>query len=393
MTTANFGLKDTGYLAPTYDEILDAMQEEMLRVFPNDIVLTSNSNLGILSRIFALKAYEMIQAQQQIYYSAYVTQAEGTSLDRLGANYGLPRKVDKPARASITIVTDGEYLVEKGEKFQTDDGYIFELTDDVLTAPHKGVWQGIGVVESEDTGEETNVAANTITNVFDPDSNILSVTNPEKAAGGQDYEDDQRYRARILMENANRPSPTKQGVKSALMNVQGVRDVNIVENQFSTADKYGNPPYSVHIYVLGGRKQDIADCLIDHIAIGITLTGSTYCDAVDDTGNTKRIYFDFATDRPIYVKVNIKTNSDWNVDEGTDYVRQTIVDYVNRLKMGDTVYLTRLYPELYSIAGIEDVQVELGKSADETAQSDVVLDQFEAPSCSIENVEVTVDGR
>lgn len=392
MPTTNFGLTDQGYLAPSYEEILDSVQDDFLRVFPSDLVLTSNSNAGILSRLIAWREYEQIQAQQQVYYSAFVSTATGSALDRLGANVGLPRKVDRPATATLTIVTDGEYFIEAGTQFETEDGYIFDLTDDVLTTQKGDVWQAIGNAEAEDTGEITNVEPNTITIVYDPDESIVSVTNPEKASGGQDYEEDPQYRARLIAENANRPSPTLNGVRSALLNVQGVREVNIVENQFATADKYGNPPYSVHIYCLGGNKQDIADCLIEHLAVGITLTGTTYCDAIDATGNTKRVYFDFATDRPISVQVKLKTNAEWNVDEGSNYVKETVVDFINQLQMGDTVYLTKLYPQIYAIAGIDDAKILIGKSKDTLSADDIVLDEFEAPSCKTDDVEVDING-
>lgn len=392
MPTANFGLTDQGYLAPSYEELLDSVQDDFLRVFPSDLVLTSNSNAGILSRLIAWREYEQIQAQQQVYYSAFISTATGSALDRLGANVGLPRKVDRPASTPLTIVTDGEYLIEAGTQFETDDGYIFDLTEDVLTAPKDGKWQGVGNAEAEDTGEVTNVEPHTITIVYNPDESILSVDNADKASGGQDYEEDPQYRARLIMENANRPSPTVNGVRSALLNVQGVREVNIVENQFAVPDKYGNPPYSVHIYVLGGKKQDIADCLIEHLAVGITMTGTTYCDAIDATGNTKRVYFDFATDRPISVQVKLKTNAQWNVDEGSDYVKETVVDFINQLQMGDTVYLTKLYPQIYAIAGIDDAKILIGKSKDRLSSDDIVLDEFEAPSCKTDDVEVDLNG-
>lgn len=391
MPTTNFGLTDQGYLAPSYEELLDSVQDDFLRVFPSDLVLTSNSNAGILSRLIAWREYEQIQAQQQVYYSAFVSTATGSALDRLGANVGLPRKVDRPASATLTIVTDGEYLIEAGTQFETEDGYIFDLTDDVVSTQKGDTWQAVGNAEAEDKGEITNVKPNTITIVYNPDESILSVTNPEKASGGQDYEEDPQYRARLIAENANRPSPTLNGVRSALLNVQGVREVNIVENQFAVADKYGNPPYSVHIYCLGGKKQDIADCLIEHIAVGVTLTGSVECDAVDAAGNTKQVYFDYATDRPVFVNVKIKTNAEWNADEGSDYVKETVVNFVNSLQMGDTVYLTKLYPQIYAIPGIDDAKITLGTDKATLSDNDITLDKFEAPSCTTDNVEVDIN--
>ena len=105
MPTTNFGLTDQGYLAPSYEELLDSVQDDFLRVFPSDLVLTSNSNAGILSRLIAWREYEQIQAQQQVYYSAFVSTATGSALDRLGANVDLPRKVDQPAQHSQSSLT------------------------------------------------------------------------------------------------------------------------------------------------------------------------------------------------------------------------------------------------------------------------------------------------
>lgn len=388
----NFGLTGNGFVAPTYEEWLDDIEDDMRSRFGDDIVLTSNSNFGILAREIAWRQTEMAQQLEFVYYSGFYSSATDSALDRLGSNVGIARKVATPSHASITVTTDGEYLIQADTHFETDDGILFNLTDDLITKQDaKGTWTGTGNVESFDTGAMNNVLANTITIVSDPDDTILSVTNPNQAVGGQDYEEDPQYRARLIAENASQPSPTLNGVRSALLNVQGVREVNIVENQFATTDKYGNPPYSVHIYCLGGAKQDIADCLISHIAVGITLAGSVKCDAVDVAGNTKQVYFDYATDRPIFVNVKIKTNAEWNVDEGSNYVKDTIVEFINKLKMGDTVYLTKLYPQIYAISGVDDAKITLGKDHASLSNNDITLDKFEAPSCATDNVEVDIN--
>lgn len=49
----NFGLDSTGFTAPTYDEILDSIETDMQAKFGNDIVLTSNSNFGIIARLMS----------------------------------------------------------------------------------------------------------------------------------------------------------------------------------------------------------------------------------------------------------------------------------------------------------------------------------------------------
>lgn len=301
-----FGLTNRGYIAPTFAEWLDDIEDDFRSRFGDDIVITSNSNFGILARIFAWRLTEISQQMEYVYNSGFYSTAMDSALDRLGANIGVPRKVARPAHTDIKIQTDGQYLIQAGEQFETDDGIVFDLTQDVVTAQSTdGNWYGTGTLESEETGTMNNVEANTITVISNPDDNILSVTNPENASDGQDDEDDESYRNRLIMENTAKPGPTENGIKSALSNLTGVREVSIVSNDTDHVDMYGNLPESVHIYILGGNKQDIADTLVNRLPAGCVLNGSQVVDTVDVSGNKKTIKFDFATDKPIFVKVNV----------------------------------------------------------------------------------------
>ena len=390
---SDFGLHKRGFVAPTYEEVLDSVMDDFQQRFGTDIVLTSNSNFGIIARLIAWRETLLIQELQKTYYSAYISTATESSLDRLGANLDLPRKVATPSFADIEIKTEEEYLIQAGEQFETADGVLFDLIKDVVTSKNSdGTYTGIGTVQSVDTGAYNNVLPNTITIMYNPDENVVSVTNPEKAAGGQDYEDDATYRARLIMENVAKPGPSAAGIKSALMNLSGVRQVNVVENPNAEANQYGDPPYSVHIYVLGGKEQDIAQCLVDNVAAGITMAGTKQITAPDNTGTPQTVSFDFAKDKPIYATVQIRTNEEWNADEGVQDVKQAIADYVNNLLMGQEVYLTKIYPSIYSIPGVGEAKVQIGTDQNQLYDKDIVTEPFEAVSCNTDNIQVNVDG-
>ena len=127
----NWGLTENGFVAPSYEEVLDSVEDDFISKFGTDIVLTSNSNFGILARLIAWRETLMIQELQKNYYSAFISTATDTSLDRVGSNIGVGRKVEHPASALIEVTTDGEYLIEAGETFETEDGYVFELERDI----------------------------------------------------------------------------------------------------------------------------------------------------------------------------------------------------------------------------------------------------------------------
>ena len=390
---SDFGLHKRGFVAPTYEEVLDSVMDDFQQRFGTDIVLTSNSNFGIIARLIAWRETLLIQELQKTYYSAYISTATESSLDRLGANLDLPRKVATPSFADIEIKTEEEYLIQAGEQFETADGVLFDLIKDVVTSKNSdGTYTGIGTVQSVDTGAYNNVLPNTITIMYNPDENVVSVTNPEKAAGGQDYEDDATYRARLIMENVAKPGPSAAGIKSALMNLSGVRQVNVAENPNAEASQYGDPPYSVHIYVLGGKEQDIAQCLVDNVAAGITMAGTKQITAPDNTGTPQTVSFDFAKDKPIYATVQIRTNEEWNADEGVQDVKQAIADYVNNLLMGQEVYLTKIYPSIYSIPGVGEAKVQIGTDPNHLYDKDIATEPFEAVSCNTDNIQVTING-
>lgn len=389
----NWGLTENGFIAPSYEEVLDSVEDDFISKFGTDIVLTSNSNFGILARLIAWRETLMIQELQKNYYSAFISTATDTSLDRVGSNIGVGRKVQHPASAIIEVTTDGEYLIEAGETFETEDGYVFELERDITTTQQPdGSWKGTGWVESDEAGEMFNVGANTITLETNPDDNVLSVTNPEPANGGQDYEDDETYRARLLEENEANPGPTAWGMKSALMELPGVRDVNPVENDKADADRWGNPSYTVHLYILGGNDNDIANVIVNHMAAGITLVGSKAMDVTDATGNPRTVHFDHAIDKPIYVKVTLKVNEGWNDDEGVDDVKAAIADYINHLIIGKTLFLTRLYPLVYSVDGVDEAIITIGTNKANLGSNDIVNDINQAVSCDESNIEVDVNG-
>lgn len=405
------GMTEAGFNAPTYSETLEMVQDAFRSTIDKDISLSSNSVAGNLAEEIAWRITNVNQNAQGVYYAGYVSTAQGVELDRLGSNFGLTRKVATNSTAEITIRTREEYLVQAGEQFETEDGIIFNLLNDVLTVkdttatPTKQensddddedddeepapTFVGKGIVQSDEKGAMNNVPANTITVVSNPDDNIATVTNEKRAGGGQDDETDEEFRDRIIIENVAKPGATENGIRSALKNLSGVRQVNFVYNKESVTDKYGNPPYSVNIYVLGGDSQEIAQTLYDNVAAGSNLTGNQSVTIDDVNGFPTVIKFSFANEIRIFVKVKIKTNDKWNNDSDIESLKQEIADNINQLEMGKTVFSTKLYSIIYNYDGIEEAIVSVGKDENGLADNaDITPDRFEVPTCVISNVEI-----
>lgn len=422
MTTTNnnnnYGVTPSGFFSPTYAEVLDNIQDKFKSVFGNNIALESNSNLGIQSRLDALIIYNAYQELQKNFYNSFVSTATDTALDRLGNNFGVIRKVAEPSYVELTIRTSEEYLIQAGEQFETEDGIVFTLLSDVLTEKDEniskspvakdedqdddtdddtddetiGTFVGKGMAQSIETGSMNNVRENTITVVSNPDDNIDSVTNEKIAGGGQDYEPDETYRERIILENLAKAGSTEKGVYAALMNLSGVRQVGFTPNPTSEVDKDGNPPYSIHTYVLGGNGQEIAQALYDNIAAGTIFVGDESYTVTDVNGFPKTMHFSFASELDIYVDVKLKTNDLWNEDSDPSELKQEISDQIQQLKMGSPVLSTKLYSAIYDFEGISEALVSIGSSQDGlTANGDVVPTKFQVPICDVKNINISND--
>lgn len=385
-----FGLTSTGLVVPTYLELLDAIQIDFQRRYGPNIPLTGNSNFGILSMIYAYHLAKYYQQLQMVFYSAYVTTATGTGLDRLASNANLHRYLATRSQTSLHIVTEEEYLIQIGTQFETDGGTVFNTMDNVITEQQAdGTYAVDARAIADDYGAYTNVPADTITIVTDPDADIVSVTNPKESNGGIDDERDDELRRRIISETVANPSATINGIKSALLNVAGVRQVGDVQNQTGETDSYGNPPYTVHIYVLGGAKDDILAALGKYSGFGPLFTGSESGQVADVTGDLKTYYFDYATPVSIYVNVALKTNSNWDVDGGPDEIKQLITDYLNDLSMGANIVLTKMYPDIYSMDGVDEATITIGRTADTLTDTDIQLDKFEAAQCTADYITIS----
>ena len=90
--------------------------------------------------------------------------------------------------------------------------------------------------------------------------------------------------------------------------------------------------------------------------------------------------------------MNVKTNDAWNVDSSATDIKEQVAQFISRLEMGQTVFLTKLYPIVYDINGVEEATVEIGTSKDNLNDKDIPIEWFEAPSCDVANVEVVING-
>lgn len=383
------GLDSTGLTILNFQQLLNQLSAKTKEMMGDDMNTDQNSVVGMYIRIISWLQNIVNQDLEAVYYSNFVDQAEGVSLDRLGSNYSVTRNPAQAATVTLNFTGTTGTVIPEETVYTTESGVEFEMVDTV-TLDDSGKGSGEAVCTALD--ETGNVAPNTISVQGENIAGVESVTNPTQASGGAEIETDDAYRQRIHLNMESQPGPTYYGLYTGLYALPGVEQVQIVPNLTMETDSYGNPPKSLHFYVRGGREDDVAQAILDNIAAGIQTVGKIKKAVKDIGGHTHDVFFDTATVVPIYVSMSLKTSDGFNSETSPAEIVQAIKDYLSGLIMGDKVVFTKLYQAIYNISGVEYAQVTLGRDKSAMGMADIQLDQFEtAVVANDSDVEVTVD--
>ncbi|OJF16364.1 MAG: hypothetical protein A6D91_11920 [Bacillaceae bacterium G1] len=236
---SDFGLTPKGFKRKQYSDIIEEMELRARELFGENINLSERSFLGLLIRLFAWFLSIVWQLAEKVYYAAYPDTAEGASLDYLGPYAGIRRRDAQRATGKILITGTPGYTVQAGFLVSTSQDVFFETTEDVTLDTNGKATAPIRAVEP---GASGNVPAGAITEIVTPDPRVESVINPERTAGGRERETDAEFRARYFLSAEGRGAATLLAIRSALLQVDGVRAADVVENYRMTPDEAGRPP-------------------------------------------------------------------------------------------------------------------------------------------------------
>lgn len=372
------GLDKNGFKRKNYAEIFAETEVKAREFWGDDINTTERSSLGIFLRLFSWGIAKVWELAEKVYNSAFITKAEGVQMDNLTPYYNTKRNKEQAATVTLAFTGTPNYTITAGKQFVTQNDIYFTLTENV-TLNSSG--NGAGRAVSMDVGIVGNVPAGTITVQSEPDSSVSSVTNPDAAIGGRDYETDAELLSRLLDSSAGNGSGTANAIRAAILAVPGVRAATVIENYEDVAVN-GNDPKSIHAYVLGGDSQDIAEAIFSKKAAGIKPMGSEVVAVTDDSGEPQLVRFDFAVQVPIYIEVDATTNVSFPVD-GVRRVQDEIIKVIGGTandgtiyvgsQMGEDVYISQITRAVLTIPGIIDASVRIGKTSGSLGTTNIVI--------------------
>ena len=359
----NWGLTETGFLRPTYTDLLDAFETKAKELFGSTINLSVRSPLGLFLRIFAWFAGLTWQLAEDIYSSGFIDSSAGVSLARLGAFIGIRLLAAQKATGVLKITGEAGAVVYSGFIVQARNNQRFVTLESVTIAADGTV---TAPIQAYEPGPEGNMAAGSIDTVVTPLAAVVSVTNPESTIGGRNRETDQEFRERYARSVDKPGGSNTDAVRAQLLETPGVVTAVVWENETDETDADGLPPHSIEAIVYGGADAIVAAAIHARKAAGVQTHGGSSVQLLDASGRLKTVRFSRPTTVPVYMRVSsLVTGSAYAGDAS---LQAALVDYIGSaegdiatsgLPIGEKVYYNRLMDPVNETTGVVDYTLEI----------------------------------
>ncbi|MDU7197826.1 baseplate J/gp47 family protein [Phytobacter diazotrophicus] len=380
-----------GISAPDYQTILDTVTGYFQQIYGTDAYLDPDSKDGQMVALVALAIHDANTTAIGVYNSFSPSTALTDALTRNVKINGIARKGETRSTVDLLLTGTAGTTITNGSAKDTN-GVIWNFPSSVSI----GVDGTVTVTASCATSGAVAAVAGSITGINTPTRGWLTVTNPLAATVGAAAETDAELRVR-QGQSVALPSLTPfDAVDGALANISGVTRHKLYENDTGSVDINGLPAHSISAIVDGGDATTIAQTIRGKKGQGVATYGTTTIAVPDAWGNPHPTSFSRPVNVPIYVAITIHVFAGYTSLIG-DQIKAAIADYINSLKIGDDVLLSRVYSpaNLGVVSGgnsryYDITSLQIGKSAGSVAAANIDIGYAEAASCLTANIAITV---
>ena len=381
----------SGISAPDYQTILSTITEYFQQIYGTDAYLEPDSKDGQMVALVALAVHDANNTAIQVYNSFSPSSGMTDALTRNVKINGIARKAATNSTVDVTLTGTAGTTITNGS-VKDANGVIWNLPASVII----GVGGSVTVTATCANSGAVAAVAGSITKINTPTRGWTAVSNASAATVGSAAETDAQLRVRQAQSVAIPALTPFDAVDGAIANVAGVTRHKLYENDTGAVNSDGIPAHSIAAIVDGGDVTDIAQTIRGKKGQGVATFGSTTVTVPDKYDNPHAISFSRSTDVPIYVAITLKVFTGYTTQIG-EQIKQAIADYINSLKIGDDVLLSRIYSpaNLGVVSGSNakyyDINaLAIGKSAGTVAASNVIVAFNESASCSTANIALTV---
>jgi uncharacterized phage protein gp47/JayE len=358
----SFGVTSAGFSAKRLSDIKAELEAAYRSAFGAAINLSPQSVFGQQIGIHAEREALIWELAEAVYNSRYPDTAEGASLDGVAAIVNVTRLPATKSHVEITVSGDDGTVVPVGfvASVSGNPAARFATTESgTISGGHVHL-----AAEAESTGPVL-APSGTLTVIETPVSGASTVTNALDADPGRDTETDAQLRIRRLV-SLNRPgTATASGIRNAILEVEDVVQVNVIENDSGVQDGDGRPAHSFEAVVSGGDDAAIAAAILSAKPAGIQTYGTEEEDVEDSQGISHTVRFSRPTEVPVYLRITVTPNEDplegaTYPANGDDAVEEAVMEFSEaNYVLGHDVVLSQFYTPINTVPGIIGITVEV----------------------------------
>ena len=373
---------------PDFPTLLEQLRAEYRAIFGQDINLDEDTQDGQWLGVCALALFDAAQVAVAVYNSFSPATAQGDALSRNVAINGIARLVASHSTVDVRIVGQAGTVITRGQCEDTQ-GNKWDLPESVAIPLSGEITVTATAVEIGDI----TAAAGSVSKIATPTRGWQTVENPLPATPGRAIETDAELRARQKESTMLGNRTALGGIIGAVLAVDGVIRAKGYENDAGVTNADGIPAHTVAIVADGGDAQTISETIAAHKAPGVGTFGDNIHEVTDEYGAVNTIKFYRSTPITVTVQCTIKARQGY-ISTTAEKMKQAIVDYIGGLKIGDDVYVTKVYvPADLQNEPLGDTfditALTISRGTGEIAIGALQMAFNERAVCALENVTVT----
>lgn len=299
----------------------------------------------------------------------------------------------------FTIQFDGDDGLQPQELIAIQVNTLSEDSDPVtITIAHDqiGIVQGIVDLEALETGP-IDAPIGTLNIIDTPVSGLDRTINTESTTIGRNRETDVEFKARRKETLAVGGNATLEAIRSRILNLEGVTNAYIFENDSLIDDGDGRPGKSYESVIDGGETLLIAQTIWRSKPAGIRTHGTISQAVLDSQRVTRTIRFSRPTQIAIFLSLDLTVDPAVFPANGGLTAKNLILSWGNALGIGqDVIVYPLLVAQVASVPGILDMRVRIDKvpvsntPGDPAVDDNVPIQPFEVASFAETNTVVSV---
>ncbi len=352
-----FGVTEDGFVIKPLATIVSEIEDDQRADIDPGLDLDARSAQGMLNQIFGGALAELWELAEATYNAAYPDSANDASLDNVASITGTSRDATtKTTVEGVSVTLNPNKSLPAGSVAHlTSQPNARFVSDAEVPADTVG---GVFTVDfTAETAGAITVEIGQLAVIAEPVSGWVVVNNTIAGVTGDETESDSELRIRRLAELEGGGSTNVNSIRANLLQVDGVDDASVFENDSDIVDASGLSPHSIRAVVRGGDAADIAQSIFDTKAAGINTNGTVVTAVTDSQGNDHTIRHDTTTDLNYFMDATVTVDTTFDTVNGVTDMETAVKTYIDELPIGGDVIRNQVERALLGVTGTVDVTV------------------------------------